>query len=108
MKEHDFGKTLKEFRKRNALTQEELAKKINVHPTTIKNWESNNCFPDLKNLCSLADVFHTSTDSLLGRTDTETICLPKLSYGERKHLFHLIQAYIDAIPTLYLKDTEGR
>lgn len=74
----DFGKRLCELRKGNAWTQRELANRLGVHITTIKNWESNNCSPDAKNICALADLFHITTDSLLGRDKGETISIPAL------------------------------
>lgn len=92
----DFGSRLCELRKRNAWTQKEIADKLGVHITTIKNWESDNCTPDAKNICALADLYHVTTDSLFGRVNIETICIPELTTRERKQLFHMIQAYIDA------------
>lgn len=72
--------------------------KTNVHITTIKNWESNSCSPDAKNICALADLFHVTTDILLGREHEETISLAGLSAAERKQVLHIIQAYIDTLP----------
>ena len=98
MKDPTIGTILCELRKRNAMTQKELAKKLNVHITTIKNWEGDNCYPDAKNICALADLFHVTTDFLLGRKQTETISLEGLPVAARKQLFHIIQAYMDTIP----------
>lgn len=91
----DFSKRLCELRKGNAWTQKDLAGKLGVHITTIKNWESDNCSPDAKNICALADLFHVTTDSLLGRDEIEMINIPELTGRERKQLFSIIQAYID-------------
>lgn len=93
-----FGMILCQLRKKNAMTQKELAQKLNVHITTIKNWESNSCSPDAKNICALADLFHVTTDILLGREHEETISLAGLSAAERKQVLHIIQAYIDTLP----------
>ena len=35
-----FGTRLSQLRKKNGITQRELAQKLHVHITTIKNWES--------------------------------------------------------------------
>lgn len=94
-RESSFGVRLSELRKRNAMTQRDLAGKLNVHITTIKNWESDSCSPDAKNISALADLFHVTTDSLLGREDFETIALPELTTPERKQIFQMIQAYLD-------------
>ena len=68
-----MGSVLCQLRKKNAMTQKELAARLSVHLTTIKNWESSSCFPDAKNICALADLFHVTTDYLLGRQYGETI-----------------------------------
>ena len=83
-----IGSVLCSLRKQNVMTQKELAKNLSVHITTIKNWESGNCY----------DLFHVTTDYLLGREPSETISLEGLAPGERKQLLHIIQAYIDTIP----------
>ena len=93
-----IGSVLCSLRKQNVMTQKELAKNLSVHITTIKNWESGNCYPDAKTVCALADLFHVTTDYLLGREPSETISLEGLAPGERKQLLHIIQAYIDTIP----------
>ena len=83
-----IGSVLCSLRKQNVMTQKELAKNLSVHITTIKNWESGNCYPDAKNVCALADLFHVTTDYLLGREPSETISLEGLAPGERKQLLH--------------------
>lgn len=90
-----IGFILCQLRKQNAMTQRALAQRLNVHLTTIKNWESGSCFPDAKNICALADLFHVTTDYLLGRQQGETISLEGLSARERRQLLHIIQAYMD-------------
>ena len=93
-----IGAVLCSLRKQNAMTQKDLSQKLSVHITTIKNWESGNCYPDAKNVCALADLFHVTTDFLLGRESSETISLEGLSPGARRQLLHIVQAYIDTIP----------
>ena len=80
------------------MTQRELAKRLNIHITTVKNWESAACIPDAKNLCALSDLFHVSTDFLLGREHSDTISLEGLTPAQRRQVIHLVQAYIDTIP----------
>lgn len=43
-----IGTILCQLRKRNSLTQRELAKRLGVHITTIKNRKGDNCYPDAK------------------------------------------------------------
>lgn len=97
MKEHSFGDVLYRLRKQNALTQKDLAAKLHIHITTIKNWESGSCFPDAKNICLIADLFHVTTDYLLGRDSKETVSLVTLSPKQRKLIHSIIQIVVSTI-----------
>ena len=69
--QNDFGKRLKEFRKRRKLTQKEVATKIGVSEQALSKWESGDCLPDVYNLRLLAIVLNVSVDCLLD-TENET------------------------------------
>ncbi|TCP61237.1 helix-turn-helix domain-containing protein [Baia soyae] len=58
-----------ELRKKNKLSQEQLAKKFGVGRSTVAMWETGDRTPDADTIQKLADFFDTSTDYLLGRTD---------------------------------------
>ena len=64
-----FGEKLSELRKDYGLKQKDIATLLNVAVSTVSNYETDSHEPDLENLCKLADLFHVSTDYLLGRTD---------------------------------------
>ncbi|WP_240840353.1 DNA (cytosine-5-)-methyltransferase [Acidaminobacter sp. JC074] len=63
-------KTLKtnlvKLRKKYDMTQRDLADKLGLTYQTISKWENGNSLPDISLLPSLADIFHVSTDQLLG------------------------------------------
>lgn len=63
---------LREWRKKKKLTQEQLAKKVNMTKGTISNYENGYSSPPHDTLVALADVLGISTDYLLGRTDDPT------------------------------------
>ncbi len=44
----NVGTNIAKFRKAKKLTQEELAKEINVSPKTISSYETNRIYPILK------------------------------------------------------------
>ncbi len=56
---------LYQLRKRNGLSQEELAAQLEVSRQAVSKWEQGVSQPDLTKLTQLADIFHVSTDSLL-------------------------------------------
>ena len=69
--QNEFGKRLKEFRKRRNLTQKEVATKIGVSEQALSKWENGACLPDVYNLKLLALVLNVSVDCLLD-TENET------------------------------------
>jgi len=62
-----FGKTLKQLRNNANLTQQELATKLKVAPSTIGMYESDKRMPDTTLLSEIATLFNVSVDYLLGR-----------------------------------------
>ncbi len=62
-----FGNKIYELRKKNGITQEQLAGELGVSTAAVSKWENNASLPDLGMLCSVADYFQVTTDSLLGR-----------------------------------------
>ncbi|MCL2675315.1 MAG: helix-turn-helix domain-containing protein [Firmicutes bacterium] len=61
-----FGKTLKEMRKERELTQMQLAKKLNVTDTSIRDWENRSIRPSFEILCEIAKIFDVTVGQLLG------------------------------------------
>lgn len=60
-----FGKRIIELRKKKNITQEQLAKKLEVTRQTISNWESDITCPDMNQTLELAKVFEVSLNDLL-------------------------------------------
>lgn len=58
------------LRRRDGLSQDELAKLCNVSRSTIGMMESDKRNPSREVLETIADVFNTTTDFLVGREDT--------------------------------------
>lgn len=65
--------TISFYRKRQGLTQEELAKKLGVTNQSVSKWESAQCCPDIRLLPLLADIFEISIDELFGRKNEKEI-----------------------------------
>lgn len=61
-----IGKNIYTLRKNLGLTQEELAKLVNVSFQAVSKWENGNTTPDISTLPLLANILHCSIDSLLG------------------------------------------
>lgn len=64
----ETGKRIKQLRRNERLTQEELAEKVGVSPRTVRAFESGSNGTSIDVLIDLAELFNTSLDYLiLGR-----------------------------------------
>ena len=61
----EFNEQVKCLRKENNLTQEEMAKKLNVTRQAISNWENNRNLPDFEMIILIAETFDVSLDELI-------------------------------------------
>ena len=61
------------YRKKQGLTQEELAVKLGVTNQSVSKWESAQCCPDISLIPKLADIFDVSIDELFGKEPTPTV-----------------------------------
>lgn len=68
-----LGERLQASRMNLKLSQKEAAAAIGVSPSIISNYENCGRTPSVENLMALANLYHCSTDYLLGlgRTDHE-------------------------------------
>ena len=64
-----FIERLKQLRNEKDMTQEDLAKILNVKQQTIGGWETGRTEPDLSTLGLMAEFFDVTSDYLLGRTN---------------------------------------
>lgn len=59
-----MGKTVRELREQQGLTQAELAHELGIAPSTIYTWESGKVIPSVKQLRHLAEFFKISSDDI--------------------------------------------
>lgn len=62
-----FAIRIKNLRLSKGLKQVQLAEKLGVKKQSVSNWENDNIMPSIDMLVKIADLFHVSTDYLLGR-----------------------------------------
>lgn len=63
---------LRELRKERQITQQDLAKILNLSIQTISGYETGYAQPTIDTLVAMADYFQCSVDELLGREDYGT------------------------------------
>ena len=63
-----LGRKLFELRKRNGLSQGELAEKLGVSRQAVSKWECGESLPDTDNLITISKLFDVSLDDLIGNS----------------------------------------
>lgn len=93
-----LGQKIRELRKRDGRTQENLAEALGVTSQAISRWESNGGYPDMEMLPAIANYFHVSIDELFGynsdREEKIKSILDKANTVQKKQGFVLIKGYI--------------
>ena len=62
---NNFGEIIKDIRKKNNLTQKELADKLYVTYQAVSKWESEQTTPDLEKVIAMSELFEVTTDYIL-------------------------------------------
>lgn len=68
-----IGMNIRILRKRNKISQEILAEKVNVSRQTVAKWENDEAFPDIYKCIMLADLFQVTLDQLSGNMREEEV-----------------------------------
>lgn len=61
----NFGKKLQALRRKQGLSQEELAEKLSVTRQTISKWELEQSTPELQYISQISEIFGVTTDYLI-------------------------------------------
>lgn len=65
VKHMSLGENLQFLRKRDNITQEQLAEALEVSRQSVSKWESDASYPEMDKLLQLADFFHCSLDDMI-------------------------------------------
>ena len=99
MKQITFGKRLGEVRKDKKLSQDDLAKKLDLQGAVIGRYERDEVKPSIEVAARIAQVLGISLDYLVGNTDllldADVIKkiqeIQRLPEKDRDHLFYLME-----------------
>ena len=61
-----FGQKIKTLRRGVNMTQENLAELLSISPQAVSRWETDAAMPDISLLPPIANLFHVTTDYLIG------------------------------------------
>lgn len=74
-----FSDRLRGLRKRRNMTQNDLAERLEISPSTVSSYGRGTAFPPLPILIRLATILSVTTDYLLGLENREFISTEGLS-----------------------------
>lgn len=78
-----IGNKILELRKKEKLSQEQLAEKLNVTRQTISNWELEQTNPDISQAIELSKIFNVTLDELV-ENNIDNILLKRTNGLEKR------------------------
>lgn len=82
-----LGQNLQFLRKRDNITQEQLAETLEVSRQSVSKWESDTTYPEMDKLLQLANLFHCSLDDLVQKDISTQYVKDKCNYDEFMNQF---------------------
>ncbi len=87
---NNIAKNIAELRKRNNMTQLQLAEKLNYSDKAVSKWERGEAVPDIYILAEIAKIFKTSVDALISSDPEHVVTKPKQHVFFRKPIVALL------------------
>ena len=87
-----LGENLQFLRKRDNITQEQLAEKLDVSRQSVSKWESDTTYPEMDKLIQLCQMFHCSMDDLVQGYIKDIHVEDKTEYDNHMNQFSKIMA----------------
>ena len=78
---------IKKLRKKNKISQKELAALLGVSRSSVNGWELGINMPSTQYIIKMACLWHVSTDYLLGIEESKTLSLSGLNQSDRKLIY---------------------
>lgn len=82
---------IKRLRNAAGLSQAALARKLGVTRTSVNAWEMELSLPTAQYLVAMAQLFHTTTDDILGLEKQEQIVLRGMTDEEKRLVYQLVE-----------------
>lgn len=92
-----IGNNIAAYRKRENLTQAELAEKLNYSDKAISKWERGESVPDVITMAQLAELFGISVDGLLADTQAEALPVKEEPVPKKKVNKSVIQMLVSLL-----------
>ena len=97
----NWSKLIKELRKKNGISQYDLANALNISRSVIAKWEAGITLPSEESTRLLMDYFNVSREELFKNEETETIIVKKnVSISRMKKLIISLSSAIGILITI--------
>lgn len=88
-----LGDKLKMLRKKNNLTQQQVAERLNVSKAVVSSYELSNRSPSFQTLVKIANLYNVTTDFLLGINKRKMIDITNLTSEQADIIEKLVQEF---------------
>lgn len=85
-----LNERIKSQRVAHGYSQVDFARLVGVTKQCVSNWENDNVIPSVEMLVKMADIFHVTTDYLLGRNEDARVDVSGLTPEQIAHISLLI------------------
>lgn len=82
-----LGENLQFLRKKENITQEQLAEQLNVSRQSVSKWESDSAYPEMDKLLQLCNLFHCSMYDLVQKEISQVYIEDKADYDNHFNEF---------------------
>lgn len=86
-----IAERIRYLREQKSMTQTELARQFGITRSSVNAWEMGISVPSTQYIVELANLFHVSTDYLLGVEVTNSVNVAGLTEGDIQLVYHLTE-----------------
>lgn len=92
-----IGNNIAAFRKQCAMTQAELAEKLNYSDKAVSKWERGESVPDVMTLAQIAELFGVGIDAIVGNASAVPSVKQEVSVPKRRVNKNVIQMLVSIL-----------
>ena len=82
-----LGENLQFLRKKDNITQEQLAEQLEVSRQSVSKWESDSSYPEMDKILQLCNLFHCGVDDLVQKDISQLYVEDKTDYDDHYNEF---------------------
>lgn len=92
---YQLNERLRNLRLQNNISQNALAKQMDLTRATINAWEMGISYPNAQSLILLSNYFNVSVDYILGLDDKQMLDISQLTNDEKRMINEIVNHFIN-------------